>query len=222
MRLRTPLRRNPLPVLKLFALAMFSALLLSTTACTVQNKNGGTGQDSVHIHTPLGGMEVHTNSLKPADIGLPLYPGATTTTLQQNSSSADVEMSFASWHMRLRVLNYQSSDPRDRITAFYKNALGRFGSVITCQNNKAIGQPVQTQDGLTCNNDYNYNFNLDANTHKNNDALQSLASVSNTAHLELRAGSPSDQHIVVFDPASGTGTKFVLLNIQVPHKHETD
>ena len=214
-------------MLKLFAITTFSTILLSTTACTVQDKNSGSGQDHVHIHTPLGGMEVHTNNLKPADIGMPLYPGATATSTQQNNnsadnSSADVEMSFASWHMWLRVLNYRSNDPRDRITAFYKNALGRFGNVITCQNNKAIGQPVQTQDGLTCNNDYNYNFNLDANAHKNNDALQSLANVSNTAHLELRAGSPSDQHIVVFDPASGAGTKFVLLNLQLPRKHETD
>lgn len=208
-------------MLRPIAVVTVSVLLCSTTACVVQDKKNGDG-DNVRIHTPVGGLEVHTNTLSPADLGLPVYPGATLTAMQRNSqSSADVQMSFAGWQLRIRVLNYQSLDPRDKIAAFYKNALGPYGDVITCQNNKAIGDPVKTRQGLTCNNDYNYNINL-ATSPKNGDAAASGSGITDTANLELRAGSPRNQHIVVLDRTAGSGTTFELLNVLAPHAHETD
>ncbi len=173
----------------------------------------------MHIHMPMGGLEVHTNSLSPANLGLSAYPGAILTHLPHNSdNSADVDMRFAGWRLRVQVLNYQSSDSRNTIVAFYKQALARYGDVVTCQNNKAIGEPSKTKDGLTCNNDYNYNINLDANSRASKDALKNMAEASNTASLELRAGSPNNQYLVVFDPSlPKTVTTFVLMHVQVPH-----
>ena len=203
---------------KLFTFAALSTLLLSTTACVTRSKQGS-GEETMHIHTPVGGLEVHTNNLSPANLGLPAYPGAILTHLPHNNdNSADVDMSFAGWRLRVQVLNYQSSNSRNTIAAFYKQALARYGDVVTCQNNKAIGEPIKTKDGLTCNNDYNYNISLDANSHANRNALKNLAEVSNTASLEMRAGSPGNQHLVVFDPSlPKTVTTFVLMHVQVPH-----
>ncbi len=199
-----------------------SVLILSTTACQVQDKKNGVG-DNVRIHTPVGGLEVHTNTLTAAEIGLPVYPGAMLVSMQHNNdSSADVQMSFAGWHLRVRVLNYQSNDPREKIAAFYKSALGQYGDVLTCQNNKAIGELAKTQQGLTCNNDYNYNFNLGSASSKNSEAAASTSAVSSTSNLELRAGSPSNQHLVVLNTPSGTETTFQLINLLAPHGHDSD
>ncbi len=209
-------------MLRPFTVAAVSLLLCSTTACVVIDKKSGDG-DNVRIHTPVGGLDVHTNSVSPAEIGLPIYPCATLAAMRHNKqSSADVQMSFAGWQLHVRVLNYQSTDPRDRIEAFYQRALEQYGDVITCQNNKVIGNPVKTKQGLTCNNDYNYNINLSAAPQKNGGAAAETTAISSSANLELRAGSPSNQHLVVLDASTGAGTTFELLNVLAPHGHETD
>ena len=206
---------------KPMALVAISAVLLATTACVVQDKKSG-GEDNVRIHTPVGGLNVHTNDVHPADVGLPVYPGATLTATDNHDhdKSADIDMSFGEWHLRVKVIGYESTDPQDKVTAFYKKSLQRYGDVLTCQNNKPVGTPEKTSAGLTCTNDARYNIDLDVKTKSGSTDMKSPQLGS--GGFELRAGSPSNQHIVAFDAASGTGSKFALINVELPHKQETN
>ena len=205
---------------KPIVLVAVTAILLATTACVVQDKKNG-GEDSVRIHTPVGGLNVHTNDVRPADVGLPVYPGATlVATDSHNDKSADIDMSFGDWHLRVKVIGYVSTDPQDKVAAYYKKALQRYGDVLTCQNNKPVGTPEKTSAGLTCTNDARYNIDLDVNT-KTGSAKVNTPRLS-SGGFELRAGSPSEQHIVAFDATSGVGSKFALINVELPHKQETN
>ena len=53
----------------------------------------------------------------------------------------------------MRSVSYGTPDNQDQVMAFYKKALGRYGDVITCQGNTAVGTPVATSEGLTCADD---------------------------------------------------------------------
>jgi hypothetical protein len=212
-----------IPMFQAFVLTAGTAVLLSTTACVVQDKKSS-GEDTVRIHTPVGGLDVHTNDVHPADVGLPVYPGAVLAATSGNDKdkSADVAMSFAGWRLHVRVLNYQSSDAQDKVVVFYQKALGHYGDVLTCQGNKAVGTPVKTRDGLTCSDDHHYNINIDVESSKGHDSVKEITAQSNAEDLELRAGSPSNQHIVAFTSPAGAGTRFALINVELPHGHETN
>lgn len=212
-----------IPIIKAFVLTAGTAVLLSTTACTVQDKKSG-GEDTVRIHTPVGGLDVHTNNMHPSDVGLPVYPGAVLapTSGNDNDKSADVDMNFVGWRLRVRVLNYQSGDAQDKVVAFYQKALGSYGDVLTCQGNKAVGAPAKTRDGLTCSSDYNYNVNIDVESSKGHDTIKQVTAQSPAGDWELRAGSPNNQHIVAFTSPAGAGTRFALINVELPHGHETN
>ena len=117
------------------------------------------GEDKkVQVDTPFGGVHVNTNQTSAADLGLPVYPGAKLAAADDDKhKSADVHLGFGEWELRVRAVSYETPDPQDKVTAFYKKALGRYGDVIMCQGKTAVGSPSTTSEGLTCADDGNSN-----------------------------------------------------------------
>lgn len=193
-----------------------SALFFAVLGCSVQEHKNGDAKD-VHLHTPVGGLDVRTNSAAGIDVGLPVYPGAVASSKNDDDSgSADIHMSFGKWQLHVKAVEYQSSDPEEKVIAFYKKAMASYGDVLTCKDKIAIGQPASTSQGLTCANNHEYDVTLEsksANKHVNDSHL--------SGDIKLLAGSPENQHIVEFTPAS-EGTKFAVVELQLPHKHGTD
>ncbi|MFP5229896.1 MAG: hypothetical protein ACLGXA_19955 [Acidobacteriota bacterium] len=175
--------------------------LLAVAGCHVEVDKGKNGEDkNVRVDTPLGGLHVRSDQTTALDLGLPAYPGAQISPDHEGDKSADVHFGFGQFQLRVRVVSYQTSDDRDKVIAFYKNAMGRFGEVLTCQGNHAVGSPSTTAEGLTCSEDakiHGSNFNTD------NDSLT------------LRAGSRHHQHIVAMKNG-GPGTRFALVELQLP------
>ena len=93
--------------------------------------------------------------------------------------------------------------------AFYKKALGRFGDVITCQDNAPIGTPTVTSEGLSCKEDKHANVQV-------NDHGQSYGYHSSKNGLELKAGSERHQHIVGFEDSSAGETRIALVAVDLP------
>lgn len=198
------------------ALAL-SAFLFVFSGCSVQeHKSGDT--ENVRVHTPIGGVDVRTNDVGSAELGLPVYPGAVESGQHGDSSgSADIRMSFGKWRMRIKAIGYQSNDPEDKLVAFYKNAMTHeYGDVLTCKDKIALGQPTRTSQGLTCANDHEYDLNVDTSRKH-----LKISTPEISGAVKLLAGSPEDQHIVEFSPVSH-GTKFSMVMIQLPHRNETD
>lgn len=178
--------------------------LLTATGCHVQVDKDQNGQEkNVRVDTPFGGVHVRSDQTTAADLGLPAYPGAQLSTDNQGDKSADVRLGFGPWQMHVEVVTYTAPDPQQKVIAFYKNAMGRFGDVITCQGNKAVGTPSVTSEGLTCSEDHKH---VQVNGVDINDDDNGFT---------LRAGSKRHQHIFVLK-SSGAGTRYSLVELELP------
>lgn len=170
-----------------------------TSGCRVESNKQG-GNDNVKIATPFGGMQVKTNDTTVLEgMGLPAYPGAVLVKKDKDHGSADVNMSFGSFRLRVKAASYQTPDSPDTVEAFYRKALQRYGDVIKCSNDKPVGEPTRTREGLTCS-DNNKHIEIDDDMSKK---------------MELKAGSRQHQHIVAINP-EGTGTKLGLVALDLP------
>ena len=179
-------------------------LLLPLAGCTVQSRTGDKGDKDVAIATPLGGMTVKTdNNAVQTKLGLPVYPGSVPEKKKgDDNGSADVDMNFGVFHLRVLAMGFTSTDSPDKISAYYRKALSQYSEVIECRHKQAVGSPAKTGLGLTCSDDNH----VHARTHEEDDSEET----------ELKAGSPSRQHIVSFK-ANGGGTKFGLVALELPH-----
>jgi hypothetical protein len=190
----------------LFAWLVFAAAL---PGCRVQVDKGANGEDKdVRVDTPFGGIHVNTDQTTAADLGLPVYPGAQVAADKQNDKSADIHMGFGDWELRVKVVNYTTADNEDKVVAFYKRALGRFGDVITCQDHSPVGAPTATTEGLTCS-DSGQNVQID-------DHGQDFGYHSGHGGFELKAGSRRHQHIVGFESSAPGQTRFALVAVDLP------
>lgn len=172
---------------------------LLATGCHVEENDHGDGKN-VRIATPFGNMHVKTGSDEVlAAIGLPGYPGATMVKNNghNNSGSADVDMSFGSFQLRVKAASFHSDDSPAKVLAFYQKALARYGTVIQCRGGHAVGSPTATDEGLDCENGGKH-VDLDGDT-----------------KTELKAGSRKHQHIVAVS-SDGNGAKFGLVALDLP------
>ena len=182
------------------------ALVAGLTGCKVHVEKNASGEDkNVQVDTPFGGVHVNTDQTTAADLGLPVYPGAEAITGDDQHKSADVHLGFGEWQLRVRAVSYSSADPQDKVTAFYKKALGRYGDVITCQGNTPVGTPTSTAEGLTCADDKNPKVQIDRGDYG-----------TNKHSLELKAGSKRHQHVVGFEEPKNGKTRFALVALDLP------
>jgi hypothetical protein len=189
------------------------ALMAWSAGCRVRTEKGANGEDkSVQVDTPFGGVHVNTNETKAADLGLPAYPGAEISRNDDKHGSADVHMGFGEWQLRVRAVPYTSSDSQDKVAAFYKKAMERFGDVITCQGNAPVGTPTVTAEGLDCSDS-------GKNTHVNVNGQGDGMDFS--GDLQLKAGSKHHQHIVGFETPKDGKTHYALVAIDLPSGIDT-
>jgi hypothetical protein len=165
------------------------------------------GEDkNVQVDTPFGGVHVNTNQTSAADLGLPAYPGAKQIADDDKHKSADVHLGFGEWELRIRAVSYGTSDSPDKVAAFYKKALGRYGDVITCQGHSPVGTPTTTSEGLTCADDGNgKGVKIDRKDYGTSDDV-----------MELKAGSQRHQHIVGFEDPKDGQTRFAMVALDLP------
>ena len=182
-----------------------AALAAMLAGCRVEKSTHGDGKE-VNISTPFGGMHVKTNGADVlASIGLPGYPGAQAVNDDGNDNrSADVDMSFGGFQLRVKKADYRTDDSPEKVEAFYRDGMKRFGDVIACRDNHVVGSPARTVEGLTCeNNEDKHHISVDDHSGNN--------------QLELKAGSEQHQHIVEIEPDGG-GTKIGLVVLDLPGK----
>jgi len=94
-----------------------------------------------------GRLDIHVDA-DAADVGLPTYPGAVKKNDRSGESSG---FSFGVWGesfgLKVAVVSYRSVDSVDKVAAFYRDALGQYGPVLDCTNNrKRPGSPHRRGD----------------------------------------------------------------------------
>lgn len=177
-----------------------SLAITITSGCRVDTDEHGDNKN-VKVATPFGGVQVKTNDAEGiSGIGIPVYPGAELVKKDKDNGSADVNLSFGKFQLRVKAASYRTPDNPDKVTAFYRDALKRYGTVIQCNHDQPVGSPTQTDQGLTCSD---------------SDRKHVEASADTTGKTELKTGSKQHQHIVAVDP-EGSGTKFGLVMLDLP------
>jgi hypothetical protein len=184
------------------------ALVAGITGCfrVHVDKDANGEEKNVQVDTPFGGVHVNTDQTTAADLGLPAYPGAQEIKGDDKHKSADVHLGFGEWELRVRAVSYGTTDTQDKVAAFYKKAMGRYGDVITCQGHAAVGTPAVTAGGLTCDdNAKGAKVEIDRGDYGTaNDSFQ------------LKAGSKRHQHIVGFENPKDGQTRFALVALDLP------
>ena len=181
--------------------ASLSVLVLS--GCRVVDHKDGKN-DNVDISTPFGSMSVKSNdSADASGIGLTVYPGATPVKDKgDDKNNADGNMSFGDFHLGVKAASFQTGDSTDKVMDFYRKDLGRYGDVIECKGDNAIGTPTRTSQGLTCN---------DKEVHGH---VHGSVNVDSEDEIELKAGSQTRVHVVgIKSKDGGTRIGMVLLNL---------
>jgi hypothetical protein len=186
------------PKQAVLAAAFFSTLLMC--GCRVATDEHGDNKN-VKVATPFGGVEVKTSDKQEVTgFGLPVYPGAEIVKKDKNNGSADVNLSFGKFQLRVKAVSYRTPDGPEKVADFYRNAMKRYGTVIQCNHDKPVGTPTETDQGLTCSDGNNKHVETNADT---------------TGKTEFKVGSKQHQRIVAIDP-EGSGTKFGMVVLDLP------
>ena len=195
---------NSINARRLSVLAVACTLL---AGCDISHRKHDNG-DNVRIGTPFGSMHIKTdNDANIAGLGLSTYPGAVPLKDHdgKDKDAADINLNFGDFHLGVKAASFQTSDPPDKVEAFYRKDMAHYGEVIECRGDKTVGEPARTSQGLTCRDNDNGHHELHVSDDHNNP--------------ELRAGSPEHQHIVGIEPKDG-GTKIGLVALDLPGHHD--
>lgn len=180
--------------MKSLALATLILLFLSA-ACSVETKRGRDGDsDSVDIRTPLGRIQA-SEKADANDTGLPVYPGARLAKEDDHDhDNATVNLSFGDFGLKVAAVRYESDDTPEKIIAFYKDSLDRYGDVLECHTDRNAR-------------------NRHGNREKNSDDRELHCDDNGGTVLELKAGTKNNQRIVTIEP-KGKMTTFSLVFVR--------
>jgi hypothetical protein len=181
----------------------FLLLAAALSGCTIsESKDNKTGEDkNVDIRTPLGSISVHKGESDPKATGLSLYPGAQLKKdTGDHDGGANVNISSSFFGVKVVVLKYQSDDSPDKVLAFYRKDMSRYGKVLDCSGN------------------FNVNFH-----HRDGNSEVTCNDGSGTGHeynQELKVGTEQNQRVVAIRP-SGSGSEFALVYVRANDEKDT-
>jgi hypothetical protein len=192
-------------MIRMVPVTLAAIAVVMLCGCRVSTHENGENKN-VDIGTPFGSVQVKTNDkASEAAIGIAQYPGAVPVKDGDgDNSAADVNMSFGSFHLGVKAASFQTGDGQDKVLAFYRSDLSRYGEVLECSGHSAVGEPRRTSLGLTCD--------------ENKDAYPRNIQIG--TGLELRTGSPQKQHIVALETKDG-GTRIKLVALDLPSHFST-
>jgi len=178
-----------------FASAALAFFLLS--ACSINVKKDQNGQDKqVDISSPVGGIHV-SKGVNPEDVGIALYPGATRKEKGNGEDkSANVNLSSFGFGLKVVAMEYESKDSPEKVVAFYRDQLTRYGNVLVCHTSEIDLHP-------------------DIRNHDDSNAL--TCESKGGQNVELKVGTKDNQHIVAVEP-SGSGSNFKLVYVRTHGK----
>ena len=199
----TQLRLVPLHSIQLRLLAAFM-LVACLSACNVKVSKDENGKDkNVDIDTPVASIHVSKNG-NSDQTGLPVYPGAHVINKDSDGDDkrANVNISSGFFGLKVIAVEYHSDDPVEKIVAYYRDQLKRYGNIVQCRNS---GTDVSMHYGDDSKND------------SKNDPDKLKCEESNGNNYELKAGTRNNQRIVSVEPQD-KGSKFTLVYVQTHGK----
>jgi len=182
---------------KLTACVVACGMLFSASSLAAQEKQdketeGGKGSK---------GTGIYFNAEASAkDVGLPIYPGARPHREKDgDSTSAKFGLWGSSFAFKLAVVKLESNDPPQKVAAFYKKALARYGTVLDCSvasSQSGDKDKNESSRKLTCEDDK-----------------------PDPGKMAFKSGTKEKQHVVGIEP-NGSGSLFQLVYVESPDSNK--
>ena len=176
-----------------FKKALFVALVLSLPVVAQDREK----DKNLDVRSPMGDLHVG----KDADAqkaGLPVYPGARPQQ-KEDSDPVNFMLSTEKFGMKLIVAKYETDDPQEKVLAFYREKMKKYGNVLECHN---TGDHRDVRD----------------NDHEGSKPLKCEGDDSGPVR-ELKVGTEENERIVAIeDTGDSKSTRFAIVYL---HKHES-
>lgn len=161
---------------RLLVLTITAALL--TIALSAQDKAPKSNESSRY--------GVASEQLDAKQLGVAIYPGARVQKKNNDGKGANLSFDWGDTGAHLYAQTYITSDPPEKVLAFYRKQLAKYGNVLECRGS---GADVSVNSELKCDNDKH-----------------------DGKGVELKAGTENSQHIVGVTPKEdGTEIGIVYL-----------
>jgi hypothetical protein len=170
-----------------------AAALLLLAACSMKVDDKGENKN-VDIRTPLGALQVRTNPT-PAQIGLSVYPGAHQKVEGDDRNAANVNISSSLFGVKVLVIGYHTDDSPDKVIAYYKKDLQKYGNVLECRGRG-----------------HSENLDLGHDRDQKPKPLTCGDSKGDGHGVELKAGMSDNFHLVAVEPKDN-GSDFALVYV---------
>jgi hypothetical protein len=175
---------------------LLCALTLIGCSIHTHEKKDSTGKsEDVDIRTPFGSISVKASNTDAKDTGLQLYPGAhPKSDSGDDKHGANVNISSSMLGVKVVAREYRSDDPPDKILAYYRKEMNKFGNVIQCSKGHSNFQYHKNERDapVSCNG----------------------SDSGSSSDLELKVGTENNQHVVAVKPW-GKGSEFALVYVRV-------
>ncbi|HZD94099.1 MAG TPA: hypothetical protein VE133_07580 [Candidatus Sulfotelmatobacter sp.] len=182
-----------------FVMIALAFLGLAGCSVTTHEKDNGKKND-VDIRTPFGSLSVREGHTDVKDTGLALYPGARPRKDSDDEHhSANVDISSSLFGLKVVALKFESDDSPDKVLAFYRKEMGKYGKVVDCTGG------------------FNMNFH-----HRDKDA-EVTCDGHESGHEyreELKVGTENNQRVLAVKPA-GNGSEFALVYVRAWEHKDT-
>lgn len=107
--------------------AICAAALAAPVAAQDQEKD-----KNLDVRSPMGDLHLGKDA-DAAKAGLPVYPGAHPQD-RENNDPVNLALSTESFGMKLIVAKYETDDPAEKVLAFYRDKMKKYGKVLECHN----------------------------------------------------------------------------------------
>jgi len=165
-----------------FGVVILGLIFLAALPLGAQDKKGSGKTDSGTDQEGFGIVASKRAGAK--DVGLPMYPGAREHKDKSDDSPA---VKFGLWGgnsgFKLAVLKLESNDGPEKVAAFYRKALAKYGKVLDCRGSSKVTtgeNKGSSSDELGCDDDQPEN-----------------------GELVLKAGTKQEQHVVGIKSSGG-------------------
>jgi len=193
------MRKTRFQAVSIFALGVATLAALLLPACSINVKKEQNGDDKqVDINTLVGGIHV-SKGADAADVGIAVYPSARPKQDDTNGKdkSANVNISSFGFGLKVVALEYRSDDAPEKLIAYYKDQLKKYGKVLECHTSH-----------------FNVNPDIKGSDHGSHELTCEDSSGNN---VELKVGTKENQHIVAVEP-DGKGSSFSLVYVRAHGK----
>ena len=166
-----------------------AAVLAAPVAAQDQEKD-----KNLDVRSPMGDLHLgkDADALK---AGLPVYPGAHPQN-RENNDPVNLALSTESFGMKLIVAKYETDDPAEKVLAFYRDKMKKYGKVLECHN---------TGDKSDFNSD---------DDHDGSKVMKCEGDNSGPVR-ELKVGTEDNARIVAIeDPQNGKRTTFAVVYLR--------